>query len=111
MSVPTQAKIAQLVSSFERRLDQDRRNLLASRVTDSKGVDRKGFAAVRFIAHRIVGSARIFGCDELVEPARDVERLVEDGASPDTIIQATNVLARLIEETLSKGLPEPDWTK
>jgi len=111
MVVPSQANVARLVSSFERRLEQDRRNLLASRITDSHGVDRTGFAAVRFIAHRIVGSACIFGCDELAEPAREVERLVEDGAAPDLIIRSVNELALEIERTLTKGLPNPDWTR
>lgn len=111
MAVPSQTKITQLISSFERRLDQDRRALLASRSTDTLVADQSGFAAVRFIAHRIVGSSRIFGCEELMEPARTVERLVDGGAAPEAIVQAVNVLALEIEQTLTKGLPEPDWTK
>ncbi|WP_269585279.1 Hpt domain-containing protein [Roseibium sp. Sym1] len=111
MAKSSQMKVAQLVSAYEHRLDQDRRELLASGDAGNEGADPSKFAVVRFIAHRIAGSARVFGCEELADPARNVERLVDEGAASDVIVGAVNELTRRIDETLASGLPEPDWMK
>jgi HPt (histidine-containing phosphotransfer) domain-containing protein len=107
MTKEMRARSRKLVAAFERRLGDDRAELIASRDT---ACDASGVECVRFIAHRIVGSARLFGCDDLEEPAGKVEELVDAGADPGAIVQAVNHLAERIEEALSDGLPLPDWS-
>lgn len=103
-----QQKSVQLVAAFEKRLGHDKSELLTSTevACSSRASD---FELVRYIAHRIVGSARLFGCHELTIPARNVERLVEHDADPGLIIAAVNELADLIDQTLIEGIPNPEW--
>lgn len=110
MSSALKSKTAQLVTAFEQRLGRDRSDLLTSADLASQGQYNAGFEMVRFIAHRIVGSARLFGCDALSAPAGRIERLVASGADTEDIIKAVNDLVDLIERTLDDGIPDPDWT-
>ncbi|MEO9529503.1 Hpt domain-containing protein [Roseibium sp.] len=109
MTEAVQARAAQLFTAFEKRLDHDRAELIANGDTAAGRAGGPDFDAVRFIAHRIVGSARMFGCEDLAEPAGKVEGLVDAGADVSAIVQAVNELAERIELTLSKGLGSPDW--
>ncbi|MBN9669772.1 Hpt domain-containing protein [Roseibium aggregatum] len=111
MSNTLQAKSAQLVAAFEKRLDHDKSELLTSAEFASQGYEDSGFEIVRYIAHRIVGSARLFGCQDLTEPAKRVELLIEEGADIGAIMQAVNALVDIIDRTLADGIPHPDWIK
>jgi len=111
MTMAMRAKSEQLVAAFEKRLGNDRAELIANRAAACGSADRSGFEVVRFIAHRIVGSARLFGCDDLAGPAGRVEELVDAGADAGAIVQAVNDLAERIETTLANGLTVPDWSR
>ncbi len=104
-----ESKAAQLVAAFEQRLDQDKRDLITNAMFGMDGFSEHGFEPIRFIAHRIVGSARLFGCDALSEPAKKLEVLVEQGADVGCIIQAVNELIEHIDNTLADGVPFPAW--
>lgn len=109
MTKTLQEKSVRLVAAFEKRLGNDKSELLTSSTDAAHGGRSVDFEVVRYIAHRIVGSARLFGCHELTIPARNVERLVEYGADASLIIEAVNELADLIDEALTGGLPAPEW--
>jgi len=111
MSDALQTKSVQLVEAFEKRLHHDKSELLTSAAFASKDHEDSGFEIVRYIAHRIVGSARLFGCQELTEPAKRVEILIEEGAEIGAIMQAVNNLVDIIDRTLADGIPHPDWIK
>lgn len=111
MSEVLKAKSVQLVAAFEKRLDRDKSELLTSAEFASKGYEASGFEIVRYIAHRIVGSARLFGCQDLTEPAKRVELLIEDGAEISDVMRAVNELVDIIDRTLASGIPHPDWIK
>jgi|GEM_PF-2820568 len=109
MTIAVKAKAAKLVAAFEQRLDKDKCELVSCLATVRNGNVPAGFEIVRYIAHRLVGSARLFGCDDLGSPARNVESLVESGADVSLIIQAVNELVERIDRSLADGLQQPDW--
>ncbi|TYC63569.1 hypothetical protein FMN50_04360 [Rhodobacterales bacterium] len=98
----------QLVAAFEKRLGNDKIELLSTADCLYASGSKVDFEVVRYIAHRIVGSARLFGCEDLTKPALDVQRLVENGADTDVVIQAVKKLADLIDRKLVEGIPGPD---
>lgn len=111
MSNAFEAKAAQLVAAFEQRLNQDKRELITNaNIARGDFVDT-GLEPLRFIAHRIVGSARLFNCEQLSLPAKKVEDLVEQGADISLVIEAVNNLIDQIDGTLTDGVPMPDWIK
>ncbi|POF29621.1 hypothetical protein [Roseibium marinum] len=109
MTDALKTKTAQLVAAYERRLDKDKSELVSSLAAVRNGNATNGFEIVRYIAHRLVGSAHLFGCDDLDLPARTVEKMVDCGADTSLIIQAVNKLVEQIDQSLLAGLEQPDW--
>ncbi|WP_417691510.1 Hpt domain-containing protein [Roseibium sp.] len=59
--------------------------------------------AIRHIAHRLAGSARLFGFNSLTEPAQTVEILV--GSQADYLIfkNSVELLANSVERAVAQG--------
>ncbi|WP_299817540.1 Hpt domain-containing protein [uncultured Roseibium sp.] len=109
MTDALKARSAQLVAAFEQRLDNDKSKLISSLAAVRDGSSTNGFEVVRYIAHRLVGSAHLFGCDDLDLPARTVEKMVDCGADASLVIQAVNELVERIDRSLLVGLQQPEW--
>ncbi|POF29619.1 Hpt domain-containing protein [Roseibium marinum] len=99
-----------MVSAFERRLDNDKGELVSSisSIHDSQ-FNAASFDNVRYIAHRINGGAGLFDCNDLAEPAKEVEKLVDDGADTDLLVNAVQELIDRIERLLADGIRQPEW--
>ncbi|PVB59324.1 Hpt domain-containing protein [Labrenzia sp. 011] len=110
MTDALKVRTARLVAAYELRLDKDKSELISSLAAVRDGNTAGGFEIVRYIAHRLVGSARLFGCEDLDTPARTVEQMVDSGVEPSLIIQAVNELVERIDRTLLIGLQQPDWS-
>ncbi|WP_417712553.1 Hpt domain-containing protein [Roseibium aggregatum] len=104
-------RATQLAAAFEQRLDRDKKELITNSNLAADESTETGFESLRFIAHRIVGSARLFGCDELSVPAKELEVLVEEGAHISSIIRAVNDLVGQIDRALAEGISTPEWAK
>ncbi|PVB59322.1 Hpt domain-containing protein [Labrenzia sp. 011] len=110
MNRALRSRAVQMVSAFEQRLDEDKGALVSSMssIQDSRH-DDAGRENVRYIAHRINGGAGLFDCNDLTEPAREVEKLVDDGADTHLVVNAVQELIDRIERQLASGVSQPEW--
>ncbi|KZM49021.1 Hpt domain-containing protein [Labrenzia sp. OB1] len=110
MNRALESRAMQIVSAFEQRLDNDKGEL-ASSISSIHDTRRNpaDFDNVRYIAHRINGGAGLFGCDDLAEPAKEIEKLVDVGADTDQVVNAVQELIDRIERLLAEGIRQPDW--
>lgn len=91
-----QNRIAQLSEKFAARCTEDVTALKdLTGVSVAMGPDQQ--QQIKSIAHRIAGTAALFGFEPLTEPARQLEQAVNDEMTDDHLRQAVHDFMEIIQ--------------
>ncbi|GHA32762.1 hypothetical protein GCM10007989_31110 [Devosia pacifica] len=95
-----QGSVSPLRDKFAQRMRHDAAEL-ETLLCDPSVSDSEKHERIRFLAHRLAGSASIFGFAVVADPAAEIEDAINQNASASSVELLTRRLIVLIERALA----------